>query len=65
MQRPDNLKLGQTKMPALPAGKLAELQRSEDIHKNVVTELKCSGSFTGTYYESTLQKYFFKKSIFT
>lgn len=45
--------------------KLAELQRSEDIHKNVVTELKCSGTSGRMYYESTLQKYFFKKSIFT
>lgn len=45
--------------------KPAELQRGEDTHKNVVTELKCSGTLTEMYYKSTLQKDFIKKSIFT
>ncbi len=45
--------------------KLAELQRNEDINKNVVVKLKCSGTSGRMYYESTLQKYFSKKSIFT
>jgi len=45
--------------------KQAELLRSEDIHKNVAAKQMCSGTYGRMYHESTLQKYFSKKSIFT